>query len=609
MDGNGDGDMPVYGGRRRARPSVGTRAIHVIDLTAQPTVQPAVRYYPQTGQIPVVSSPLSLLRGTSPASSPVPLPQRDDIDEATTPRRSMLPPPPPTPSRERAAAPIRRGGSVTTASRPLPTVGPAPATAPPDVPNTARPTPIVPGPGTPPHGVPSPTVAASPSTRTDGTGRTDPAVADVHDGRAIDWTDWAVARPTRRPRQRASRPDTSRPDASRPGASRSERLIPLWIGLGAALLCILGDWLPSLTPSELHLLAVTGRSSDDFWALSQTGHAADALWLATVHHWFALVGASDVAWRILASSTIGVVAAGISTYCLQVAGPRAAVFAGVAFALFPRAVFDGGTVSGAGLGLALVTWAVVASTWAVSQREPLPGTRLEPRLVAPDTRRHRYAACSRNLARWTIFVVLLTLAVYACTPLVVLIVVLPLAKLLGDTNIQSLRALGVSLMVVAVLVVPLFVSIAIGAASRDARATRALISPTDLFFVSLSPVASVSGMLLAVVTVLAAVVIATGLRRTVRTTGTGVLWLGALWMCALAIGALVYPVPVEAALGLWSLVGPCVAVLLGVTLASAPRSVVWTTVSIIAVAAAADLALVQLPGLAESGAMVFHVTV
>ncbi|KAB1662596.1 hypothetical protein F8O01_01235 [Pseudoclavibacter chungangensis] len=595
MDGSDDdgSGMPVYGGRRRSRSGPAARSLHVLDTVEQPTVQPAVRYYPSTGQIPIVAAPIPRTSGTSPASAAVPLPQPNDIDEATTPRRSMLPPPPPAPANESVVvAPVRRRPSATTTvPTPRPVAG---------VPDVYRQAPGAPATTTPANGVPTiatttpaPTSAtvAAPVPPRGAPGRREAAGdggAPPHD---VDWANWADGRPSRRVRQRHT---------------RWERLVPLWIGLGAALLCLAGDWLPSLTPNELNLLAVTARSSDDFWALTQAGHADDALWLALVHHWFGITGASEFSFRVLAAVTIGVVAAGISTCCLQIAGARAAVFAGIVFALLPRALFDGATVSGAGFGLAFGIWSVVALTWAVEYREALPGSGLELRLVAPATRRHRYAACARNLLRWSTFVLLLVLAVYACAPMIVLLVVLPLARLLGDTNARTLRTLGGALAVAAALVTPLLVSIAIGASTSEARATRAVVSPTDLFFVSLSPTATVSGALLAVVIGVGVAVVATGLRRTVRTAGTGALWLGALWLCALSIGAIVYPAPLEEALGLWSLMGPCVAVLVGATLATARRPVVWTVLAVIAVAAAIDLALVQVPGFAEAGDWLLH---
>lgn len=112
--------------------------------------------------------------------------------------------------------------------------------------------------------------------------------------------------------------------------------IPLFAGIGTALIGTAFSWVPSLWWDEAATISAANRPVGELVDVLAEWDAVHGLYYLLMHGWFHLVGISEFTARLPGALALGVGAAAVAAVAQTLVDARAAVAAGVVFAVLPR---------------------------------------------------------------------------------------------------------------------------------------------------------------------------------------------------------------------------------------------------------------------------------
>ncbi|SNT27905.1 glycosyltransferase family 39 protein [Rhodococcoides kyotonense] len=144
---------------------------------------------------------------------------------------------------------------------------------------------------------------------------------------------------------------------SSPGATATRSAVAL--GLFAFCLGAWGIWRPSFWYDEVATVYASRRSWADLVDLLRNTDAAHGVYYAAMHLWGSVFGFSELSTRLPSALAIGVAAAGVVVLGNLLATARVGVFAGIVFAVLPRATWAATEARSYALTAALAVWLTV----------------------------------------------------------------------------------------------------------------------------------------------------------------------------------------------------------------------------------------------------------
>ncbi len=175
-------------------------------------------------------------------------------------------------------------------------------------------------------------------------------------------------------------------DSARPGlrgprlparlrTARNRRiLIPWAIGLLAALVSAAGSGNASYWGDEAASVMSAERSIPNLFALLGNIDAVHGSYYLFLHFWTGLVGTGEFAVRLPSAVAVGVAAAGTVMLGRQLLGGRAAIVAGLLFAVIPQVTMMGQEARSYAFGMAAAVWLTNWLVALVRRRDLSPRT-------------------------------------------------------------------------------------------------------------------------------------------------------------------------------------------------------------------------------------------
>ncbi|MGO2111082.1 MAG: hypothetical protein ACTH31_05665, partial [Pseudoclavibacter sp.] len=350
----------------------------------------------------------------------------------------------------------------------------------------------------------------------------------------------------------------------------------LWLGIAAIFVCVVASWSPSFSTDEAATIEAARRDWAGMWALITDAHAANGVWMALTHLWIGAFGASEVSLRLLPAIAAGATVAGTTIIGTKLAGTRVGVLAGAVAVVLPRLTQQGTEASSLSLAIALVTWATVALTWAVSANDPIPRFDVPSRLVSRRNRARRAAATWRHIGRWSVVGVLLAVAAWVFVPAVLMTLVHPLFVLVASARRGALRGATLSSLGAIALASPLLVVLVMQHYALLGRGGSLGVTPWSwIAEPTVTGAAWAIPVFIMVVVTLA--IAAWRIRNVVEIAGTSALLLGTMWLVVptIAFWLLQLVAPGTFSPDYLAFTAPAVALLLGAAMSARP---VWLTI-------------------------------
>lgn len=147
------------------------------------------------------------------------------------------------------------------------------------------------------------------------------------------------------------------------------RPVPLFVGIGTALIGTAFSWVPSLWWDEAATISAANRPVGELADVLVEWDAVHGLYYLVMHGWFQLVGISEFTARLPGALILGAGAAAVAAVAQLLAGARTAVAAGVVFAVLPRvtwAATEARSYPFVIAGVAVLSWLLVVALRAPS---------------------------------------------------------------------------------------------------------------------------------------------------------------------------------------------------------------------------------------------------
>jgi mannosyltransferase len=145
--------------------------------------------------------------------------------------------------------------------------------------------------------------------------------------------------------------------------SRATVRAPLAIGLLAAVISAVGSGNASFWGDEAASVMSAERSIPNLFALLANIDAVHGSYYLFLHFWTGLVGTGEFAVRLPSAVAVGVAAAGTVLLGRQLLGGRAAIAAGLLFAVIPQVTMMGQEARSYAFGMAAAVW---LTNWLVA---------------------------------------------------------------------------------------------------------------------------------------------------------------------------------------------------------------------------------------------------
>jgi len=113
-------------------------------------------------------------------------------------------------------------------------------------------------------------------------------------------------------------------------------LLAVLMGALASVVAFAGSWRVSMWIDEGYTLSVATRSLHDVWRMVHTIDIVHALYNVILHPWLQIVGVSAASVRVPSTLAVGIAGAGVAVLTKRLSGTRAAIAAGLVFAVLPR---------------------------------------------------------------------------------------------------------------------------------------------------------------------------------------------------------------------------------------------------------------------------------
>ncbi|WP_068161139.1 glycosyltransferase family 39 protein [Rhodococcus phenolicus] len=140
--------------------------------------------------------------------------------------------------------------------------------------------------------------------------------------------------------------------------------VPVVVGIGTALIGTAFSWVPSLWWDEAATISAANRPLGELADVLAEWDAVHGLYYLVMHGWFQLVGISEFTARLPGALILGVGGAAVAAVAQTLAGTRAAVAAGVVFAVLPRvtwAATEARSYPFVIAGVAVLSWLLVVA--------------------------------------------------------------------------------------------------------------------------------------------------------------------------------------------------------------------------------------------------------
>jgi mannosyltransferase len=214
--------------------------------------------------------------------------------------------------------------------------------------------------------------------------------------------------------------------------------VAAFVGLGAAIVSLLGSWIPSLWGDEAASVLSATRPIGTLLTMLTHVDAVHGAYYLGLHEWVRLFGSSTFAVRVPSALAIGVCASAVTWLCGRVGGAgrapslRFAVLAGTFAAILPRLTYAGEEARGYAFSAAIATvlWVVVVETL----RRGMPSRR-----------------------GWAAYAVVLTIGVYVFLYLALLAVAIAVVVLLDADRRRHVRHFAIATAAAFLAASPLFV--------------------------------------------------------------------------------------------------------------------------------------------------------
>lgn len=113
-------------------------------------------------------------------------------------------------------------------------------------------------------------------------------------------------------------------------------LLAVLMGALASAVAFAGSWRVSMWIDEGYTLSVATRSVHDVWRMVHNIDIVHALFNMMLHPWLQIVGVSAASVRLPSTVAVGIAGAGVVVLTRRLSGTRAAIAAGLVFAVLPR---------------------------------------------------------------------------------------------------------------------------------------------------------------------------------------------------------------------------------------------------------------------------------
>jgi mannosyltransferase len=150
------------------------------------------------------------------------------------------------------------------------------------------------------------------------------------------------------------------------------RLRTFAIGMGfvTTLLAAIGSWIPSLWGDEAASVMSAERSLPSLFRMLGHVDAVHGTYYLFLHFWIGAFGASPFSVRFPSAIGAGLAVAGVIVLANRLAGPRVAIFSGIAGAILPRIMYAGSEARGYAFSAAAVVWLTYLLVRLVQSRTP-----------------------------------------------------------------------------------------------------------------------------------------------------------------------------------------------------------------------------------------------
>jgi mannosyltransferase len=151
------------------------------------------------------------------------------------------------------------------------------------------------------------------------------------------------------------------------GDSRPVGAAAVLLGVVSAVVCALGAWVPSVWSDEAATLSAARRPWGELPELLSTIDAVHGAYYSVVHAWFAVVGDSIAALRLLSALGVGLAVAGTVVLGARLHSRTVGLVAGVVLAVLPRMTWAAIEGRSPALATAVAVWVTVLAV-AASRR-------------------------------------------------------------------------------------------------------------------------------------------------------------------------------------------------------------------------------------------------
>lgn len=127
----------------------------------------------------------------------------------------------------------------------------------------------------------------------------------------------------------------------------------------AAVIGVIGSWIPSFWGDEAASVMSASRTWPQLWRMLQTVDGVHGAYYAFLHVWTGLFGTSEFSVRLPSALAVGFLAAGTVSVTGRFGGRRLALTAGLVCALLPRTVLMGAEARSYAIGSAIAVWLTV----------------------------------------------------------------------------------------------------------------------------------------------------------------------------------------------------------------------------------------------------------
>ncbi|MHB1173005.1 MAG: glycosyltransferase family 39 protein [Lacisediminihabitans sp.] len=162
------------------------------------------------------------------------------------------------------------------------------------------------------------------------------------------------------------------PSPAEPARTRSAYWPAIILGLGAALLSLLGSWVPSLWGDEVTSILSAQRPLPSLFSMLGHVDAVHGTYYLLLHFWIDLFGASPFSVRLPSAIAVGLAVSGVVILGKRLAGYRAGVIAGVVCMILPRVTYMGEEARSFALSAACAVWLTILLVRLVSRAEIRP---------------------------------------------------------------------------------------------------------------------------------------------------------------------------------------------------------------------------------------------